>query len=238
MDDKEITVVEHLEELRRRLIICVVSVILGAGLCYLVVKRIADLLARPVGNLVFLSPTEAFVTYLKLSLISGVFLASPIVLYQLWRFVSVALKGDEKKSLLIFAPFSFILFVGGVVFAYFFILPLGMDFMLGFATDTLRPMISFSSYVSFAGMFLLAFGVVFQLPLVMMFLTKIGIISPKFLRKKRRYAILIIFIVSAILTPPDVITQALMAGPLVVLYEISIILSNFVSPLRIGRPSE
>lgn len=228
MHDNQLTLVEHLAEFRRRLIICFVSIFLCSLLCYTVIKRILDLLVKPVGKLVFIAPQEAFVTYLELSLIAGIFLALPMILYQVWCFISVGLRQNEKKYILLYGPFSLILFFGGASFAYFIILPLGIKFLLGFATDTLQPMISISRYVSFAGMLLLAFGVVFELPVVIMFLTKIKLVSPKLLREKRKYALLLIFIVAAILTPPDVVTQLLMAGPLIILYEISILLSKLV----------
>ena len=195
MADKQLALVEHLAELRRRLIICFISIFLGTFLCYLKIKKILDLLVRPIGKLVFIAPQEAFVAYLKLSLIGGVFLALPVILYQIWRFVSLGLKQNEKKYLLLYGPFSFLFFLGGASFAYFLILPLGIKFLLGFATNTLQPMISISKYVSFAGMLLLAFGVVFELPLVTMFLTKIKLVSPKFLREKRKYAIVLIFVI-------------------------------------------
>lgn len=232
MDDKQLTLVEHLSELRRRLVICFLSIFAGSLLCYLVIKRILDFLVKPVGKLVFIAPQEAFIAYLKLSLIAGIFLALPVILYQIWCFVSTGLKQNEKKYLLFYGPFSFVLFLAGASFAYFLILPLGLRFLLGFATSALQPMISISRYVSFVGMLLLVFGVVFELPLVIMFLTKINLVSPKLLREKRKYAILLIFIIAAVLTPPDIVTQILMAGPLILLYEISIFFSKFVSPTK------
>lgn len=184
------------------------------------------MLIKPAGKLVFIAPQEAFVTYIKVSLIAGIFLAFPVLIWQVWRFVSAGLTGTEKKYFLYYAPFSFMLFFIGSAFAYFVILPIGMRFLLGFATDSLQPMISVSKYVSFAGMLLLAFGVVFELPLVVLFLTKIRLVTPEFLKRKRKQSILIIFIVAAILTPPDMVTQCLMAGPLILLYEISILFSR------------
>jgi sec-independent protein translocase protein TatC len=230
MADREYTLIEHLTELRKRLIVCLATVFICSVICYLVVKKILFFLMAPVGELVFIAPHEAFVAYLKLSLIAGVFVASPIILYQVWRFVSSGLKQDEKKYLIFYVPLSFIFFLGGGLFAYFLILPLGLKFLLGLGTDILKPMISLKYYISFAGMLLLAFGIVFELPLVIMFLTKIGLVTPKVLRKKRKYIVFLIFIIAALLTPPDVITQLLMAGPLILLYEISILLSKFVSP--------
>ncbi len=229
MAEEQLTLVEHLTEFRKRLIICIVSAFFGSIISYLMIKRIMDLLIIPVGNLVFIAPHEAFITYIKLSIFAGIFLALPVILYQIWRFVASGLKKNEKKYILIYAPFSFIFFLIGSAFAYFLILPLGIRFLLSFATDTLSPMISLAAYINFAGMMILTFGVVFQLPLIIMFLTKINIVSTKFLKEKRKIALILIFIVAALLTPPDVITQILMAAPLIILYEISILLSKFVS---------
>lgn len=228
----ELTLVDHLSELRHRIIISIVSIFFGAVLSYFVIKRIMNLLIIPIGNLVFIAPQEAFITYIKLAIISGVFVALPVILFQVWRFVSVGLEQNERKYIIVYGPFSFILFLAGAAFAYFIILPLGIKFLLGFATDSLQPMISLKNYISFAGMLLLAFGVVFEMPLVILFLTKINLVSTEFLRKKRKYVIVFIFILAAVLTPPDIVTQLLMAGPLILLYEISIILARFISPSR------
>ncbi|MFH1378918.1 MAG: twin-arginine translocase subunit TatC [bacterium] len=235
MSDTQLTVVEHLTELRKRIIICLVSITAGAGLSYFFIQQIFDFIIKPVGKLVFISPQEAFVSYVKIAFISGIFLSLPIVLFQLWQFVSAALTVREKKYVFYFAPFSLMLFLGGAVFGYMVILPLGLRFLLGFAAETLTPMITMSKYVSFAGLLVLAFGVVFELPLVIMFLTKIRIITPQLLIKHRKYSILIIFIIAALLTPPDVVTQCLMAGPLMVLYEISILLSKLMQNRNRGR---
>lgn len=228
MTDKQFTIVEHLAELRKSLIICFASIFAGAVICYAVHEKLLGFLMKPAGKLVFIAPHEAFIAYIKISLLAGVFLSLPVIIWQVWKFVSIALTSSEKKYIFYYMPFFFFLFFGGSAFAYFLILPLGMRFLLGFATETLQPMISVSKYISFAGMILLTFGVVFELPLVMMFLTKIHIVTPQFLKAKRKVSLIVIFIVAALLTPPDMITQCLMAGPLIVLYEVSILLSKLV----------
>lgn len=228
MEDKELSFVGHLSELRRVIIISIIGIAIGTIISFYFSKQILGILMKPVGNLVFIAPQEAFVTYLKVSFVAGILLALPIIMYQIWGFVSVALKAREKKYAFYYAPFSLLLFFSGVVFVYFVILPVGIKFLLGFATDMLKPMISVSKYISFAGMLFIAFGIVFELPLVIMFLTKIHIVTPQWLTNKRKSNILIIFIVSALLTPPDIVTQLLMAGPLIFLYEVSIILSKIV----------
>lgn len=233
MAEEKLSLIGHLEELRRRIIWCVVWVILTSCLAYAFAEPILDFLIKPVvDRLIFISPHEAFYSYLKIALISGIFFASPILLYQVWRFVCVGLKQAERKHLLWYGPLSFLLFLIGVSFAYFMVLPVGLRFLLGFATETLQPMISVSRYISFVGILLLAFGTVFELPLVVLFLTKIGVVTPHFLARQRRYMVLLVFVLAAILTPPDVFTQVLLAVPMLVLYELSIWLSRLVVPSK------
>ncbi len=227
MEDKKITFVEHLEELRSRIIKSVIFIIVVSGVVYTLAGKILSYLVKPVGGtLVFIGPAEAFVTNIKIALFGGLFLSSPFILCQIWQFISQALRKSERKYVLIFGPVSFIFFILGIGFGYFVIVPIGLKFLLGFATDFLVPMITISKYISFIGTMTFAFGVVFQLPLAMLFLAKIGIVTPAFLSQKRRHAIVIIFIVGALLTPPDVITQCLMAGPLILLYELGILFSK------------
>ena len=228
MAEEKITLTEHLEELRSRIIKSIISIILASGIVYSLIKKIIPHLARPAGRLVFIAPQEAFIANIKIAFIGGIFLASPLILYQIWRFISAGLEKNEIKYTLIFGPLSFVFFVSGALFGYFIIVPIGIKFLLGFATDFVTPMITISNYISFIGTLTLAFGVIFQLPIVSLFLTKIGIVTPYFLSSKRRHAIVFIFIFAAILTPPDVITQCLMAVPLLVLYELGIIFSKIV----------
>lgn len=228
MEEEKITFVEHLEELRARIIKSVILIIVVSGVMYTLADKILSYLVKPVGvSLVFISPTEAFVTNIKIALFGGLFLSSPFILFQIWQFISQGLRKSERKYVLIFGPVSFIFFILGIGFGYFVIIPIGLKFLLGFATDFLVPMITISKYISFIGTMTFAFGVVFQLPLAMLFLAKIGIVTPTFLSQKRKHAIVIIFIIGALLTPPDVITQCLMAGPLILLYELGILFSKF-----------
>jgi len=217
---------DHFEELRNRLIVSILSICIGAGLFYIIIDEVFAILVKPVGQLVFTAPGEAFIARIMLTLLGGFFLALPVILYQIWRFVASGLKGHEIKYVRLFAPCSFLLFILGGLFAYFVIIPLSIRFLLSFSTDFIVPMITIKSYISFVGTMLLAFGIVFELPLILVFLTKIGIATPAFLIQKRNYAIVLILIVSALITPPDFITQLLMAVPLVLLYEAGIIASQ------------
>ncbi len=228
MADKRLALTGHLEELRSRIIKSVIFMFIISCVVYGFVDRILPDLVRPVGRLVFIAPQEAFIANIKIAFLGGLFLSSPLVLYQAWKFTSVGLMPNERRYILIFGPLSFAFFILGAGFGYFIILPIGIRFLLGFATDSIIPMITISSYISFIGGITLAFGLVFQLPLVCVFLTKIGMLTPRFLAEKRRHAVVLIAILAAFLTPPDVITQVLMAVPLLILYELGIIFSRIV----------
>jgi sec-independent protein translocase protein TatC len=174
-------------------------------------------------TLIYTGLPEAFFTFIKVSFLSGLMIASPVIIYQFWMFVAPGLYDREKRLLIPIVILSSIFFVGGALFGYFIVFPLGFDFFLGFATESIRPMPSMKEYLSFSAKLLLAFGLVFELPLVITFLAKLGIVTVPFLKKNRKYALLLFFVGAAILTPPDVVTQIMMALPLMILYEISII---------------
>lgn len=226
MPEKKLTLVEHMEELRARVIKSVIFLIIVFAAFYNFVGSILPFLVKPVGKLVFIAPQEAFTSNIKIAFFGSLFLSSPFLLYQIWRFISDGLNPKERKYILIFAPISFILFALGAGFGYFIIVPIGVRFLLGFATDLILPMISMAKYISFVGMLTLAFAAIFELPLVMLFLTKTGVVTPVFFSSKRKHAVVLIFVAAAILTPPDVVTQLLMAFPLLFLFEVGIILSR------------
>lgn len=229
MADEKLPITSHLEELRRRLIVCFVAICVGFLVSYVFSKRIFHILMEPLldvlppgGSLIFTGLTEAFFTYLKVSFLGGIFVASPIILYQIWSFVSPGLYEREKNYACPFVILSTIFFVGGALFGYFVIFPIGFKFFISFATETIRPLPSIKEYLSFSARLLLAFGVAFELPLFVLFLSKIGIVNAKMLASQRKYALVTAFIASAVFTPPDVITQLMMALPLLMLYELSI----------------
>jgi len=162
--------------------------------------------------------------YLKLALVCGILLGSPVIFQQIWRFIAPGLYQNEKRVLLPFTVVSTLCFLGGAAFGYFVIFPPAFRFLIGYSSEILDPMPAVSEYFSLALRLLIAFGLVFELPVFMVFLAKIGVVTAPFLKKNRKYAILIAFIAAAILTPtPDVVNQLFMAGPLIVLYEVSII---------------
>lgn len=226
MEDKELTVVEHLGELRSRIVKSIIFLIVCLTIAFSYVDKLIPFLIKPIGKLVFIIPQEAFVANVKIAFFISLFISSPFILYQIWKFISTGLRSSEKKYSLIFGPISFLFFVFGVSFGYFIIVPIGIKFLLGFATDLVTPMIGIGGYISFAGTLAFTFGAVFQIPLVILFLTKIGVVTPVFLCQRRRHAVVLIFILAALLTPPDVITQSLMAVPLILLYEAGIVFSK------------
>lgn len=220
----------HLEELRDRLIRCFIAVGVGFVVSYGFKEKLFQILVNPLikvmeegDTLVYTGLPEAFFTYLKVSLLSGFMVASPMLLYQFWMFVAPGLYKKEKRMLIPIVILSTFFFVGGSLFGYFVVFPFGFKFFLGFATENIRPLPSMKEYLGFSAKLLLAFGLVFELPLVLTFLARLGVVSVDFLKKNRKYALLLFFVGAAILTPPDVITQVMMALPLILLYEISIL---------------
>jgi sec-independent protein translocase protein TatC len=217
---------DHLEELQARLLVVAITFVLCLFGFYPFADNVLALLAQPVGKLYFTAPADAFLANITLTIWGALFLSLPVIVYQSWRFAASGLKETEKKFIFFFMPLSLGCFLVGGVFAYFTVVPISLRFFLSFSSSTVTPMISVKEYVSYVGTTILACGVTFQLPLVLMFLTKIGIATPAFLIQKRRHAIILILIVSAIVTPPDVITQIIMAVPLLILYELGIIFSR------------
>ena len=218
----------HLDELRRRLIIVLVVFAAATFVCYNFAGQILPLLIKPAGHLVFTSPTEGFSAYMMLAAVMGFLVSLPVTLYHVWGFVSGALRPQEKKFIAVFGPLSFIFFLLGAAFSYFVAIPLTYRFLMSFSSEYMRPMITVSHYMGFLANMLMAFGVTFELPLILAFLAKIGIATPEFLKQKRRHAVMIIFIVAAIVTPPDVVSQVLLAVPLLLLYELGVLLVGMV----------
>ncbi len=230
--DEKQTIIEHLEELRKSLIISVVAIIIAAVGSFYYSEQILTLIMAPLSSLneglVVTGVTEAFFVKLKLSFLSGFVIAFPIVVWAIWRFFKPALYPQERKYVYILLPISVLLFVTGVLFAYFGILRLVLNFFIYIAGSNLETMFKVDQYVSFVMAFTIPFGLVFELPVVMFFLTKLGIVNYQMLAKNRKYALLIIVILAAALTPgPDPVSQMFMAVPVYLLYEISIWISKF-----------
>ncbi|MBI3600486.1 MAG: twin-arginine translocase subunit TatC [Nitrospinae bacterium] len=225
--EEKLPFTEHLEEFRWRLIIVIATVAVWFGICYNYSADIIRFVQKPLNQkLIFISPTEAFFVNMKVAFFAALFLSLPVIIYQLWAFVAPGLLEREKKYTLPFIISATLCFLTGAGFCYFIVLPVGTKFLLSFAGSELKPMISINNYISFISRFMIAFGAVFEFPVVIFFLSKVGIVTPEILSKNRRYSILGIFVLSAILSPPDVFSMFLMAIPLMGLYEISIIISR------------
>ena len=214
---------DHLQEFRKRLIICLVVVAIAALACYNYVDDIIALLSGPAGKLYFMNPSEVFFTYMEIALYAGILFTLPVLLYEVWAFVAPALWPEERRAVLVILPTAVILFYVGLVFAYYLVIPAAVTFFMGFATQTLQPMFSLESYLSFILALTLPFGFIFELPLIVVFLAKIGLVSGDFLKGKRKILIVIAFIFAAVVSPTtDIFTQTMIAVPLIVLYEISL----------------
>ena len=230
----------HLEELRTRIIRIMIAAAIGFGGCWYFKEWLFQIITRPLYQvlppnsfMIYTSLPEAFFNYMKISFYGSLFLTSPYILYQLWKFISPGLYKSEKKYMIPFVISSTILFICGILFGYYLALPPAFSFFVEFSSDFLKPMFSLREYLSLSLKLLLAFGVSFELPVVIFFLARIGVVSSKMLSRNRRYAILIIFIAAAILTPsPDALTQIIMAIPLMGLYEIGIIVAKLAEKKR------
>lgn len=228
--DVNLPILEHVKALRRVLIVSAYAVALGTIVGWFLSDWSFAFLARPVvllNKVAFITttPMEPVLVKVKVALVIGIVFALPILMWQIWSFVLPALKQNERKLLYIIVPSSILLFVGGAAFCFYLVLPVGIKFLLlaGSGGVASTPFVTKTSYLSFLLTFLLTFGLVFQLPIVLLILVRIGLVSPKTLAKKRRWALFIIIILAAVIAPtPDLFTQALMAGPMYLLYEISI----------------
>jgi sec-independent protein translocase protein TatC len=237
---KGMSFLDHLEELRVVLIVSIASILLLSIGAWFFSTPILDILISsvPVEGLYFHSPTEAFVVRIKVSLVVGFLIALPIILYKIWSFVSPGLFRSERRVLLPLGATSTLLFYGGVAFSYVILIPIVIRFLLSFGTDYLTPLISVSEYFIFVARLCLAFGIVFQLPLVIFILSVLGILNPRSLLKQWRWAVVICFVVSAMLTPPDLASQLLMALPMIVLLLAGILLSMLALRKKEKREDE
>ena len=214
MDEaRELSLVGHLSELRKRLIIIAVAVIVGTCISYYYVDLLLEILLKPAGKLYYMRPTEAFFTYMKVS----------VILHQIWLFVKPALTVREKQLSNWILPVAIGLFGIGIVFSYFLVLPAAVKFFMGFATDELQPMFSIGQYMDFVLSFVLPFGFIFELPLILIILGYFNLITSRFLKTKRKIFILISFIIGAVISPtPDMFSQTMIALPMILLYETSL----------------
>ncbi|MBI5868210.1 MAG: twin-arginine translocase subunit TatC [candidate division Zixibacteria bacterium] len=224
-DPREMSFWEHLEELRWRLIKSVAAVLVMSIVAFFFSDWMLEVLTKPIDKIYFIGIGEAFSVRIKLALFAGVILALPVLFYQGWKFVVPGLYASEVRMVIPVVVFATLFFVAGATFCFVLVMPVGIEFLMSYATDKLQPMIQVSKYISFVGWMTISFGVVFELPIISYFLGRVGIINSRMLCRGRRIALIAILIVAAIATPsPDVFSQLMLAVPLYALYEISIII--------------
>jgi sec-independent protein translocase protein TatC len=222
--------IEHLRELRSRLLKCFVAVSVAAGAAWIYASKIFEFLEAPLarvlgkGQVIYTSPAEVFMTNVKASILTAVFATSPFLFYQVWKFVMPGLYPRERRYVVPFVIAATVFFLGGASFCYWVMFPVALQFFIGtFQTATITAQIKVESYFAFATKMLLAFGASFELPLVVLFLARMGLVTPRFLLKNFRYAVLILALAAAVFTPtPDVLSMMLLLGPLLILYGLSI----------------
>ena len=228
--DKELSLMQHLGELRDRLIVATVAVIITTVIAFFFAKDIILALELPahLGKpLQIISPTEGFTTYMRVSLFSGIALAMPVILYEIYAYVDPALRPGERKFILLLGPFILALFIGGMAFCYFLLLPQAIQFLFTFGSDVFEASPRASEYISFVTTFILGVGLVAEMPVIIFALTRIGIVSRSWLAKRRGYVLIICFFIGAVITPtPDPFNQTLVSVPMYLLFELGLLLSR------------
>lgn len=236
--EREMPFLDHLEELRWRLLKSIIAVVIFSFVSLPLSGRILDLLTlpnqhlNPPPKLIFLKPTGMLMVRLNVAIAAGIVLSLPVVFYQFWKFISPGLLEKERRYVFPIVVMSTACFLLGVAFAYFVMIPFILPFLYGLGTETIEPTINISNYIGFVTRIILVSGVIFELPVLSLFLTRVGILTPAFLRKYRKYAIVLAFVLAAILTPPDPLSQLLLAVPLILLFEISIWISVIAAGKR------
>lgn len=232
----------HLRELRRRLFYCLGTMLVFVIVAYVFRDFVFEILMRPlertpeIDKLTTLGVTEPFMMVLKVSLYTGLVAASPVILYHFWAFMMPALHSRERRGVLLYTFLTTLLFLGGVTFAYFIVLPVGLKFLIGFGTGTFDQMLQADRYLDFISMAMLAFGLVFELPLIMMLLAWAHVLDYMRMRKVRRYAIVVLAVLAMVITPSgDPLSMLLMLGPLILLYELGIVLARMIYMRREKR---
>ena len=226
----KLTLIEHLSELRKTLIAIMAIIIVGSIASYVVVERVMEVVLAPAQSLqfIYLTPPELFITYVRLSLVMGLIITTPITLLLIWRFIRPGLSRKEKITLGVALSMGVLFFCIGVFFAYSTIVPLSIQFFLSMSIQDVQPMFSIGSYVGFVSTMLLSFGLVFEMPILVVLLARFNLVTTAGLRRHRKFVFLAIVIVAAVLSPPDIISQMLLATPMVLLFELSVLTAYFI----------
>lgn len=227
-NNDNLTLVDHLGELRKRIINIGITLVLFSVASYYFAETIAENLVKraPGMKFIYISPSELMLSYIRIAVFCGFIISLPLIFTQIWLFIKPGLEEKEKKYIKVSIGMGSLFFIAGSTFAYTLVLPIIMKFFAGFQIAEIEATISFANYLNFVISILLAFGLVFELPILMFILSRFGIVNSSFFKKYRKYMILIIFVVAALLTPPDIISQSLLAIPMLGLYEIGILLSK------------
>ena len=251
MEGTKMPLTEHLSELRKKIVICLIALLIGFVVSFFYSENLFRFLTIPLRynisfhfsapfvlleeksvntSLVFLAPAEALWMHIKISMIAGLIFSLPVIFSQIWRFIAPGLLQKEKRYVIPFVAITTTFFLIGAAYCFFLVLPFAMRFLLTYKTESLTPMLSVGNYIDFCLKFILAFGAIFELPVAIVFFTHMGLVTPKTLSKNRKYAILFAFIAAAMLTPtPDAFNQILMAVPMIVLYEAGILVSRIIT---------
>lgn len=238
LDSKAQSLYEHLADLRKHLINCVYILVIATGACYGFSEKIFNFVRAPIapylpgGGLIYTGPLDKFIAHLKLSVVCGVLVSCPFLLYQVWQFVAPGLYAKERKYTMAFILSGTGLFFLGAAFSYYIALPMAFQFLMSFGGDVDKPMISIDQYMGFFTQMCLMFGVAFELPLVIIILGVLGIVSQGFLRKNRRYAIMTIAVIAAVITPPDLLSMVMMLAPMWILFELAVLIVGIFEKKR------
>ena len=222
------SILAHLTELRRRILYSLLGVAIGSAIAYGFLDRIMAWLVEPAGKLYYMQPAEAFFVYIKVTMFSGFIISLPIIFYQAWAFLLPALTMRERLMMSILVPVSVVLFAAGMLFSFKLVLPVAMSFFLGMGNSDFQPFLSAGSYFDFILTFVLPFGMLFEMPLVMLVLAWMGIVTSDMLAAKFRVVIVVCFVIGALFTPPDVISQSMMAIPMVLLYGVGYLAVKYI----------
>jgi len=242
--DKNMALTEHLAELRTRLVHSLLGLVVAMGVCYGHSEYIFNLVRQPItkylpgGGLVYTAPMDKFVAHIKIAFIAGVIISCPFWLYQVWLFIGPGLYKKERKYAALFIFAGSILFLTGVAFSYFVALPMAFDFLFTFGGDIDKPMITIEQYLDFFAQFCLMFGVSFELPMILAVLGMMGLVSQKFLIEKGRYAVMILAVLAAIITPPDIMSMVMMLVPMIILYYLGVFIVGFFERKRASTINE